>query len=266
MYSTMHTMTPAPVMTGPDSSSALVTRILETHTARILYAAPVEPIAMQRCVELIDESFSYYQYDQVEIEIESNGGRVDSMHSMRARIDRWRRDGRKIHTRALVTCASAAASLLSMGEIGGRTVSPSTTLLYHFSRVHTSSAAITSERARDLTRRLDREDERMLEQLLDHVMGTDETAAAAWLQCALARIEWAKEFIRHGNSQRAFVRKDAAERLRRLERTLKAIRSESSIRARVRTHLEAMFALDQAADLLEAWALNLFDRIEDVTP
>ena len=130
MYNTIHTMTAAPVMTGPDSSSALVTRILETHTARILYAAPVEPIAMQRCVELIDESFSYYQYDQVEIEIESNGGRVDSMHSMRARIDRWRRDGRKIHTRALVTCASAAASLLSMGEIGGRTVSPSTTAWY----------------------------------------------------------------------------------------------------------------------------------------
>jgi len=65
---------------------------------------------------------------------------------------------------------------------------------------------------------------------------------------------------------KAFVQKDAAERLRKLERTLKAIRSESSIRARVRTHLEAMFALDQAADLLEAWALNLFDRIEDVTP
>ena len=83
---------------------------------------------------------------------------------------------------------------------------------------------------------------------------------------ALARIEWAKDFIRHDNSQRAFVQKDAAERLRKLERTLKAIRSESSIRARVRTHLEAMFALDQAADLLEAWALNLFDRIEDVTP
>lgn len=266
MYNTIHTMTAAPVMTGPDSSSALVTRILETHTARILYAAPVEPIAMQRCVELIDESFSYYQYDQVEIEIESNGGRVDSMHSMRARIDRWRRDGRKIYTRALVTCASAAASLLSMGEIGGRTVSPSTTLLYHFSRVLTSSAAITSERARDLTRRLDCEDERMLEQLLDHIMGTDEAAAAAWLQRALGRIEWAKDFIRHGNTQRAFVQKDAAERLRKLERTLKAIRSESSIRARVRTHLEAMFALDQAADLLEAWALNLFDRIEDVTP
>ena len=61
-------------------------------------------------------------------------------------------------------------------------------------------------------------------------------------------------------------RRAMPERLRKLERTLKAIRSESSIRARVRTHLEAMFALDQAADLLEAWALNLFDRIEDVTP
>ena len=106
MYNTIHTMTAAPVMTGPDSSSALVTRILETHTARILYAAPVEPIAMQRCVELIDESFSYYQYDQVEIEIESNGGRVDSMHSMRARIDRWRRDGSKIHTRVLTAVDS----------------------------------------------------------------------------------------------------------------------------------------------------------------
>ena len=266
MYNTIHTMTAAPVMTGPDSSSALVTRILETHTARILYAAPVEPIAMQRCIELIDECFTYYQYDQVEIEIESSGGRVDSMHSMLGRIARWRRDGRKIHTRALVTCASAAASLLSLGELGGRTVSPSTALLYHFSRVLTSSAAITSERARDLTRRLDREDERMLEQLLDHVMGADEAAAAAWLQRALARIEWAKEFIRQGSTQRAFVQKDAAERLRKLERTLKAIRSESSIRARVRTHLEAMFALDQAADLLEAWALNLIDRIEDVTP
>lgn len=266
MYNAMHTMNPTPVMNVPDSSSALVTRILEAHTARILYAAPVEPVAMQRCIELIDECFTYYKYDQVEIEIESSGGRVDSMHSMLGRIARWRRDGGKIHTHALVTCASAAASLLSLGELGGRTASPSTMLLYHFSRVLTSSAAITSERARDLTRRLDREDERMLEQLLDHVMGTDEGAAAAWLQRALERIEWSKDFIRHDGAYGAFVQKDAAERLRKLERTLKSIRSDSSIRARVRTHLESMFALDQAADLFEAWALNLIDRIEDVTP
>jgi hypothetical protein len=82
----------------------------------------------------------------------------------------WRKAGIRIETVALTKCASAAALMLSLGDIGFRLAMPGSKLLYHNARVYASSETpLTSDKLEKLRSSLSRADAEILVAILQHL-------------------------------------------------------------------------------------------------
>jgi hypothetical protein len=156
-----------------------------------------------------------------------------------------------------------------MGDKGGRRVDRHTHLLYHWNRCTLpSQMPITSEKARLLTDGLDQEDKRIMGLLLTHLLGTDEPSAMQWKSTALRRLAWLATFRPRSEDiqARSLIEKDTHERMEALEKNLMAAHSVLRIHEILCQHLEMLFLRDEKAALLDVWALDLIDHIDEVTP
>ena len=110
-------------------------------------------------VELLDyltAIFDYYQYDMVELRINSPGGKMQATHYLIENLELFKRKGKIISTTALFTTESAAALILSCGSIGYRSAYPDTLLLYHDTRIYLNGKVpITSDYANRLSEMLE---------------------------------------------------------------------------------------------------------------
>jgi hypothetical protein len=178
----------------------------------------------------------------------------------------WRQRGYAIHTRGVVTCASAAALLLAFGDHGGRHIHRSTELLFHFSRVNLGSQFLTAARAAQLTMVLQRTDEDMLDALVDHVIGQD--AHGGSLAVAEYRV---KAYARR--AKLATLRPGAdnvagssyRKRLEQLGQLIGEPDAIEGLRHRLHTYLRSRFEDEQLMDHTEAYVLNLVDHVEGLT-
>ena len=107
----------------------------------------------------IDRLSTDYFYKTIELRISSLGGKLVALDYYLQAIQRFQRQGIRIHTSALTHACSAAAAILSLGE-GPRTAERSTVLLYHFHRVPTDQD-LTAQRAREVHRALSLMDREM---------------------------------------------------------------------------------------------------------
>jgi ATP-dependent Clp protease, protease subunit len=131
-------------------------------------------IDMPVAFALLDEIkllHDYYQFREIELQIDSPGGSADALHHLLQSLEPWRSgNGRTLLTVGLNEIASAAALLLSFGTVGHRSVSAHSRLLYHAIRkVEREGVSQTVAQMRVATRRLGQWDDCFMDMLVVHI-------------------------------------------------------------------------------------------------
>jgi len=136
----------------------------------VRFCGPVNTDQIFCLCDEIDSFIDHYFYNHVVVEIDSNGGELQSLLYYIQKLKGWRKAGVRIETIALTQCASAAALMLSFGDIGHRYAMPRTKLLYHTARVYSSDQIpLTSDSLEKLRSSLSRADAEILVALLSHL-------------------------------------------------------------------------------------------------
>lgn len=103
------------------------THVIVTFTGNVTESSIID------LVSTVDLLRSDYFYRRIELRIASPGGDVVALDYFIDALSNWKRQALTVITRALTTCSSAAAIMLSLGD--RREASPSSILLYHYSRM-----------------------------------------------------------------------------------------------------------------------------------
>ncbi len=248
---------------GPSAENFNVSRTLTSQYSRIRFNGLVSEPSMQMVADTMDEAFSYYHYDSIEIEINSPGGDARALDYLLEHCENWRVAGRKIATRGGLTCGSAGALMLSFGDIGTRQVSKSTELLFHHSRAMMEKAFVTAHVAEQMAIQLNALDRKMVDTLVNHILPHGDDAAFDGLALMQNRYHWLNvNFQESGEST-------ISEHISRKEMLL--LRHifggpEVKKRERVIEYIRSRFQADKRMALLEAYVLNLIDEVRGVTP
>lgn len=148
-------------------------RVIRRYKSDMMFIRLQGPIENESVFQLCDEinlAVDYYHYRKIEIELDSPGGSVDSLEYYLGHLARWRKNRIAVSTLAMTKVASAAAIILSMGDIGKRRAYPSSQILYHDSRIFGSGeigwtkAQLETQRAQ-----LEETDNRLMTHLIQHV-------------------------------------------------------------------------------------------------
>ena len=171
------------------------THVIVTFTGNVTESSIIE------LVGAIDRLKSDYFYRRIELRIASPGGDVVALDYFIDALSNWKRQALTVITRALTTCSSAAAIMLSLGD--RREASPSSILLYHYSRMSVEHRGpMTSDSAEEVSRRLKNVDDRMRTRLVDRVVargasgdpgGADELKDIDKTALREIRIAWSAE-------------------------------------------------------------------------
>lgn len=217
-------------------------------------------LGVERALDLF---FGYYHYPSALLRINSNGGQLAALNYMIQTVERWRKEGRRIQTEATFRAASAAALLLSLGEVGSRGTQRHTALLYHHTRVGGGAGAITAGGADHLAAMLQSKDRRLVTRLADHVAagfgGPAALAAEGRARCELLQ-------VRHASINEA-LEGQASRSMPKWLRSVAAMYRECEARSSTAAHIKALarrFEQDTSMDLREAYALGLIDGIVGV--
>jgi ATP-dependent protease ClpP protease subunit len=251
-----------------DASSASVACEWRVHKASLTFNGAVTVPAIQQLVRYIERAFDYYKYDTVEVEIDSPGGELRALNYFLEYRRAWQEQGYAIHTRGVVTCASAAALLLAFGDHGGRYIHSSTELLFHFSRVSLGQQVLTAARASQVTLALQRTDDSMLDALVEHIIGRDKVTRALTLaqyhattRQRLARMLELNVFA--PDEVEASLR---CQQFDELARVIGQADEVGGLLQRLRAHLRSRFESEQLMGHVEAYVLNLVDHVGGFAP
>ncbi len=139
----------------------------EKNKAVVTLTGEVNFQSISELVTAIDLAITYYFFDRIKIEINSPGGELKALQIFIAKLKDWRSRGVVIETHAMSNVASAAAVMLSLGNVGYRTAMVDAEVLYHNVRVM-GQMVITSEKAKQLNDDLTKIDQKILNSLMEH--------------------------------------------------------------------------------------------------
>ena len=142
------------------------TRVIVTYTGSVTEEGIID------LVNTIDRLRTDYFYRQVDLWIASPGGDVVALEYFIEAILHWKQQDLMVTTRALTSCASAAAIMLSLGD--HREASSSSVLIYHYSRTSGQHGPMTSEDVEEMGLKLKNVDKNMLKRLVDRVVESDD--------------------------------------------------------------------------------------------
>jgi ATP-dependent protease ClpP protease subunit len=122
-------------------------------------------------IDEIDLAINYYGYQVVEIEVNSFGGNLLSLKHYLSHLNNWRKEkGVRFETVATTTVASAAAMIVSLGDVPYRRAWSHSWLLWHKSRIPVvSDATLTDEHLEAMYRQLRDTDALLIRQVAEHV-------------------------------------------------------------------------------------------------
>jgi len=123
----------------------------------------------------IDSAVCYYNYRHIKIEICSPGGELLALQHYLSRLAEWRALGVIVETVAIMSVASAAAIIHSLGDVGYRSAYPVAKLLYHNGRSKPPFSC-TKEDFELFASELKCIDSHMQVQLIRHIYGDDDDA------------------------------------------------------------------------------------------
>ncbi|MBE0469957.1 MAG: ATP-dependent Clp protease proteolytic subunit [Methyloprofundus sp.] len=135
--------------------------------ATITFSEEVSFASINALVKQVDMLANYYHIFHVCIEIDSPGGELKSLQLFLSKLKTWRSLGVVIETRAMTSVASAAAIMLSMGDVGFRYVMPDARILYHKVRVN-GQMTVTADKAKRMFEDLERVDTQVFEDFFKH--------------------------------------------------------------------------------------------------
>ncbi len=211
----------------------------------------------------LEKLFNYYQYERIILRVNSPGGPLSALRHILEYMQVWRDKGLKIETEVTFCAASAAAVLLSFGEVGTRTVHKHSTVLYHHSRIGGNASVITASGANYLATLLKSTDQSIVTRLVSHIAsgngGIQKFCHQGSLRCEMLS----------SNSM------DIAQQLelnagpialRWLKQTTTMYRDVGKKKSLdvYRRHLSKRMDEDSAMDLREAYALCLIDSVHGV--
>jgi ATP-dependent protease ClpP protease subunit len=211
----------------------------------------------------LERLFGYYHYEQVTLKINSPGGAVIGLEHILECVQRWRDGGRRVQTLAMFRASSAAALLMSLGEVGSRSAHRNTSLLYHHARVGSTAYTLTSGQADKLAAVLKVVDQGLVQRLVNHCNagfgGGQGLADEGAVRCEMLHMQGLEIAQDLGVSEE--------------RRPLKWLKAVSRMWAECQTRqglapytklLTARLEEDSGMDLREAWALGLLDRVKGV--
>ncbi|MDR2560295.1 MAG: DUF87 domain-containing protein [Holophagales bacterium] len=135
----------------------------------------VTPKSIVKLCSEIDSAVYYYSYRHIKIEICSPGGELLALQHYLSRLAEWRSLGVIVETVAIMSVASAAAIILSLGDVGYRSAYPVAKLLYHNGGFKPSSFC-TKEDFAQFASELQRIDSHLQTKLIKHIYGDDDNA------------------------------------------------------------------------------------------
>jgi ATP-dependent protease ClpP protease subunit len=148
-----------------------VTTHYESDRAVIRFSGDVSADRIFNLCDEIDFAISDYFYKRILIRIDSPGGEAKSLLYFVHCLKKWRDLGILIETEALTSCCSAAAYMLSLGDLGHRSAMPDSMLLYHNARISAANTALTDESLDGLQWGLKATDGQLITHLLRHLHG-----------------------------------------------------------------------------------------------
>jgi ATP-dependent protease ClpP protease subunit len=117
----------------------------------------------------IDQAVYYFQYRHITIEICSPGGSVSALEHFFNKQIGWRKRNVIFETVATISTASAAAMMLSLGDVGHRKAYSTASLHYHYSRIQTSGEVFTKVALDQRSASLSKIDDKFISELVRHV-------------------------------------------------------------------------------------------------
>jgi len=210
-----------------------------------------------------EKLFSYYKYERAVFRVNSPGGLLSALRHILEYVENWRATGVKIETQVTFCAASAAAVLVSFGEIGTRTAHRHSSMLYHHSRIGGTASVITASGANYLASLLKSTDHGLVNHLVSHIArglgGPILFASQGEMRCKLLATQGAT--IAHKLELNADVSS-----LRWLKPTANMFRElgKKGSLDLYRRHLARRMDADTSMDLREAYALCLIDCVHGV--
>ena len=161
-----------PIMTTPQPR-------LKSHCATVRITGDIDYETVNQCVTDVDALLAEYNYPRIELHIDSNGGSAAAMTYLIEAFDRWR-NSCQVDTRVLTHAGSAAALMLSLGDL--RQASHSSMLLYHHTRIAPRTGqTLTASRMDAESRQLAELDTLMRQRLVERACRVDRRSWLAHL-------------------------------------------------------------------------------------
>lgn len=207
--------------------------------------------------------FGYYKYERIILRISSPGGLLGALRHILEYIQNWRLKGHLVETEVTFCAASAAAVLLSFGDVGSRTAHRHTSVLYHHSRVGGTASVITASGANYLASLLASTDQNLLLRLITHVVKGSGGIRAFSIQGS-ARCELLS--VHSEDISMALELPAGVKRPQWFKPILHMYRGigEKLNHDAYRQYLAKRMESDTPMDLREAYALCLIDRVHGV--
>lgn len=215
--------------------------------------------------------FGYYCYPQLTLHLHSPGGDFQALQHLIDAISKWRRAGRELRTESTFEAISAAAVLLSLGDVGSRRVGERTTLLFHTSRLLDRERPLTSIDAQRVAGFMNESDQLLISQMTNHILsgfgGIVAMSAEGRERCEVLRhlgLKGPAETVpatapKTGRSREA---RSATRMWSVLDSMYGSCARRSSVEP-FRRYLHARLIEDTVMHPLEAYALCLIDCIEN---
>ena len=214
-------------------------------------------IAIEAGLEML---FGYYKYANVKMKINSPGGAILGLVHILQSMQVWRDAGRTISTETAFTAASAGAILLAYGT--GRTVQRHSSILFHLSRVE-SSTNLTSSHAAHIANALQERDDVIVSQLVHHLL-IENCGVINLAEEGIARCNW---LVEHSTEVSLALGVTHSKRSEKgpaiLAKAYQNCLSKKSTKP-YEKYLEARMKLDTEMSIAEAYALNLIDAVAHV--
>lgn len=211
----------------------------------------------------LQKLFNYYKYDRIVLRINSPGGLLNALRHMLQYIQHWRNRGCLIDTEATFGAASAAAVLLSFGQVGSRTAHLHTSLLFHHARISGTTNIITASSARTIATALKTTDKGMLMRLVEHVVSGSGGIAAHCAQGITRCDLLSNQAAAIANALELPIDRKSPSWLKSVSKMYLDVDAKKHPAPYMR-YLAARMEIDSPMDLREAFALCLLDRVHDV--
>ncbi len=236
--------------------------------AVVLYNGVICQAGAAALNQKFESLFGYYQYQCVELHLESPGGSVEAMNYIIRQIGRHQEEGRVVAVRTTFLCASAAAVLLAMGQWGQRRVDQSAALLFHTARVESNLQGMTAAVSNSLSQTLLIADQRLVSTLVGRMLreaGSElalyELVRTRWQQVESDwnRLEYLIGLLSVEDGSRG-----RPEWMRALAKLARMELPDGKFTAAFKKHLYVRMHRDTRMDLREAYVLCLIDEVEGV--